>query len=457
MQVNSPKLYNLNSRPNISNNLNNEKLNYHISFGGSKDVFVKPAENVIEELYLHSSKKLCEVFSRKAGDFPKGLNLAFSQVNGSLLTYSKELGDNVTVRAIKKVAEHKGKKYPYVIFKEFKNGTQTDIFAVDINSGKLIKLKKDGKLSILKNDFVQYKPDTVNAKYKQHINNIRKYAAAIFEETELQPQISIETATNHSGTANQKKVWRIENASYANLPKSLQKDVKEINELLLRYSDLISARRGLSSKIVKLKEQYDPLIYTSKKQKNTVFKFKNLESVSVQHQKSNPKFTRIIHTNSNGIETHLLIEDAQKVVSNLNKKRPWIIPEKYRYMTKEEMRNSGIEKYIQFLKKQLMEYYDYMNKNLGGSEIIHRNKGFKSEAELTSYIEEISKKIEANIHNIKEEMEKHAQQTASETVSQYFKILSENLDTYTNENLSVFKKKFKTFLEKFPLNVKESS
>ena len=54
-------------------------------------------------------------------------------------------------------------------------------------------------------------------------------------------------------------------------------------------------------------------------------------------------------------------------------------------------------------------------------------------------------------------MEKHAQQTASETVSQYFKILSENLDTYTNENLSVFKKKFKTFLEKFPLNVKESS
>lgn len=443
MQINNidrTKLY-------ISNfGVNNMNRSFSpVAFGGGTDVFVKSAVSQVNDVYKFAAEKLVGIFSQKAAEMPKGLNYTFSQANGSLLTYSKELGDNVVVRAIKKVAEDKKKNFLYVVFKEFKAGELKDIFALDIKTGELIKLKPDGKLSIIKNDFVKYQPNTADSKYKKHMKKIQEYAGAIFPEEDFKPKV-VEVA---------EKQIKEDFGRYI-MPDKMKKDVAEINDIMMRYSDLIAACRGYSSDIVKWKEQYEPLIYTSKKQKNTMFKFRNLEALSILHSRSNQRFTRIVHTNSSGIETHYLIDGGDKVVANLNKKRPWLIPEKYRYMTTEQVENSEIGSYIEFLKTQLRDYYSYIETNLHDVKLLRRNKVFKSQSELAEYVDEMSKKIEADMGAIRGEMEKHADKAASELVAQYFRILSEKLGKYTNESLPEFKADFHAFLNKFLLPVEKS-
>lgn len=194
---------------------------------------------------------------------------------------------------------------------------------------------------------------------------------------------------------------------------------------------------------------YEPLIYQGRKQKNTMFKYRNLESLSVLNSKSNQRFTRIIHTNANGIETHLLIDNTQKVVSNLNKKRPWITPEKYRYMTQKEIEASNVKIYADFLKKQLSDYYNYLNESIGGTEVSHRVRKKNSKDTLTVFMDKINKKIADNIEEIKGNIKEIADNDAKDLAAEYFKALYDSFDKYSEENFKNFQNKFKQYVDEY--------
>lgn len=434
-------------------NINRQnRYNYPSFKGASADVFVKGAETVGAMFDINASKKLISIFDRKLTKLPKGLNLTVSQATDSILSYSKEVGDGIVLKGTKMAVERKKQRFFYAVFKELKNGVPKDTFAIDMESGELIKLRSDGTLRLIKGDVIKYDEKSTDAKHIKHCKKIRLYAAAVFGEKP--PEISTEPvkkATKMRVTKSDagKDNWIIEKSPYSDLPENLQQDVADIDETILKFSALIDAHRGKSKDIVGFKQEYEPVIYTTSKDKRHTFKYKNLEELAVLHIPSNARFTRIIHTNSIGDETHLLIDSRQKVVSNLNQKRPQLIPEKYRYMNQEQIEASGIAGYIKFIKEEMHKYYDYMAGKLGSTEVKHRIRVKTSQNTLSKYLDDITTKISTNLDEMHGEIEKRADSDAQELVQRYFNTLAQSFETYSKENLKGFMKKFEDFLNRF--------
>lgn len=428
--------------------------NKYIMFKGATDSFVRNSAKVLNNNYTDYSKKLTELFNKDIKKLPKHLEIIFSQSNNSLLSFTKSLSGGKNLKVTKKAAEEKGKRFFYIAFKELKNGIEQENFAVDIMSGKLIKLDREGKVKFINGLPIEYPENSTDSKYFKYQKKLEEYYNAVFNEANTSNKENITKALKVEIGASvdrpeQKRVWRINNAPYDTISQKSQEDLAVINEKLILLSKLINVRRGISKKIIQLKSDYEPLIYINKKQKSTTFKYRNLESLSVLHKDSNPRYTRIVRTNSNGIETHILIEDNKKVVSNLNEKRPFILPEKFRYMTKKEIFASDVEKYITFLRQQVSDYYDYIYNGIGGAEVKHRTRFTNPKEELDTLIDESAKKIQANIDNLKNNVKERAENDADEFLTEYFNALYEKLDTLSNEKLGSFVRKFQKFIENF--------
>lgn len=418
---------------------------YSPAFTGRTAAAVKAADELICHCDKESAMKLTGVFDRKQTQSPKGLNLIFSQANNSLLSYSKEFGDNVVLRAIKKTATDKNKTLFYVLFKEFKNGELKNTFALDIESGELIRLKADGTASVYQGSFVPYQKG--DPKGEKYCRKVIEYACKIFGLPEGKSEEEIIALLQ--AAKRPKSPQPLTDLSHCDsLPEDLQKSIADINGMLMDYSDYIDANRGHSSAIVDMKSKYEPLIYTTKKQKNLTFKYKNLESLAVLHSRSNQRFTRIIHTNSNGIEKHLLIDRGQCVVANLNNKRPWLIPEKYRYMTKREIEESEIGVYIEFLKNQIQMYYDYIQKGVENIRGTRHYKPPKKLVDINKFMDESLEKISGNLLAMQGEIEQRADKDAEAYVSMYFNALAESFEKYSQKGLKEFEKKFRSYLDK---------
>ena len=59
------------------------------------------------------------------------------------------------------------------------------------------------------------------------------------------------------------------------------------------------------------------------------------------------------------------IENNSRVLSNVNFVRPCAIPKVYKYMTDEQIKKCGVEKYINFMEKELKSYNEFLNEHIG--------------------------------------------------------------------------------------------
>ena len=150
------------------------------------------------------------------------------------------------------------------------------------------------------------------------------------------------------------------------LQPAIQENINEIGDILFDMLKYLDRHKGSFVKIKALKEKYESLQYKSgSKQKVIEFKLEDNATLGVIHTKTSLRFTRFIYKDSEGNETHLLVDNGEKVVRNLNKKTPWIVPMKFKYMTEEQIKASNIDKYAKFIKDELGKYYDYLKTNLG--------------------------------------------------------------------------------------------
>lgn len=150
-----------------------------------------------------------------------------------------------------------------------------------------------------------------------------------------------------------------------NLPQNVSEAISDIENSLVNIITFLDKNKGNFVKIKSLKENYLPLSYNSaSRQKVLNFKLDNNATLGVIHTKTSLRFTRFIYKDSEGNESHLLVDRGTRVVKNLNKKKPWIVPTVFKYMTPEQIEASNIDKYVVFIQKELKKYSDYLKANL---------------------------------------------------------------------------------------------
>ena len=153
----------------------------------------------------------------------------------------------------------------------------------------------------------------------------------------------------------------IKNSLHGELSQDLQALVKKIYSDLQGIKEYTRLNNSNPTKINKAKRAYaeiNPDFVYAENAKRITFRDAD-ELISIVNNKSDSKNVRLV-VEKQGKETHLLIDNVGRIVSNLNKKYPFMNPPTLRYMTSQEIRAVEAEKYIKLFSEKLSAYKDYL-------------------------------------------------------------------------------------------------
>ena len=153
----------------------------------------------------------------------------------------------------------------------------------------------------------------------------------------------------------------IKNSLHGELSQDLQVLVKKIYSDLQGIKEYTRLNSSNPTKINKAKRAYveiNPDFVYAENAKRITFRDAD-ELISIVNNKSDSKNVRLV-VEKQGKETHLLIDNVGRIVSNLNKKYPFMNPPTLRYMTSQEIRAVEAEKYIKLFSEKLSAYKDYL-------------------------------------------------------------------------------------------------
>lgn len=158
-----------------------------------------------------------------------------------------------------------------------------------------------------------------------------------------------------------KKVIRphIINSLYGELPKNIQSTLENMHTNIDSINNFFHKLSTNPVKAEKIKNNYPDLVRKQKK-KGIIFNLDNEEgTITILRNRNKNTLLRLIINNQNG-ENHFLIDGYDKIVANLNKKNPTILPPKLRYMTSTEINSSGVKQYIEIAGRKISDYTQYL-------------------------------------------------------------------------------------------------
>ena len=119
----------------------------------------------------------------------------------------------------------------------------------------------------------------------------------------------------------------------------------------------------LPVKASKIKQDYEPLlIYKGNKGHTFILKDNSdgIETITIARSNKKSNIVRLVVRTSDKQTTHYLIDGLDKAVANVNQNAPFMMPPSYRYMTKEQIAESGVKKYINLADEELTKYVDFL-------------------------------------------------------------------------------------------------
>lgn len=157
----------------------------------------------------------------------------------------------------------------------------------------------------------------------------------------------------------------IKNSVIGEFAIATQKEVENLHNNLKIVKDFFSKLETNPIKATQIRKGYEKLIITKGKSGLT-FKLDDTKSLHISQGRSNKDLIRIV-ANEDDKATHYILAGYNKAVSNINQKNPQFIPQKLRYMTVEEIKNSPIKQYISIANKEVENFSRYLL-NLGENE-----------------------------------------------------------------------------------------
>ncbi|MBE7710289.1 MAG: hypothetical protein E7Z93_07580 [Cyanobacteria bacterium SIG32] len=119
----------------------------------------------------------------------------------------------------------------------------------------------------------------------------------------------------------------------------------------------------LPAKASHIKQEYEPLLIY-KGNKGHTFMLKDnpdgIETLTVARSNKNSNLIRIVVRDKDKNATHFLIDGLDKSVANINQNAPFMMPPSFRYMSAEEITNSGVKKYITLADEELTKYAEFL-------------------------------------------------------------------------------------------------
>ena len=393
------------------NTKKNNPLPSQVSFSGHNE-YVKLLDKFID-LFSLDSYKLEETLKSVL------IKKQYSS-NGQLFNFQVKLPNGNTL-AVKKFFRDGGRiKDPYIAIKEFKNPVEStaellfkEYIGIDLNKKELIYLDRSGnpirfcnehkRIPLYHEDHAVYEyslerylkqifpEETPKAKVPKDTGGAGKNAAGNPQKQKPDPlpksnnigQTPIQTqpvtkvkktATRHDltpkvpdgraaklkSTAATKAVQKV-SATAGILEDNVKSDIKTITDIMqkiheLNRKDNSTYNRG---KWFIFRADYKKTISPQgiNAPSGVTFKYSDGETLRVMWLPKTEHYTRFIHTDKQGTIKVILIEDGEKVVSNLNPAKIMNIPQKPQYYSSGELNSLPVAEYAKFLRENLEEYY----------------------------------------------------------------------------------------------------
>ena len=186
----------------------------------------------------------------------------------------------------------------------------------------------------------------------------------------------------------------IKNAFHAQLNPESQKQVENMHKNFQVISEFFERLKTNPPRAEKIKDGYLPIIKGTKKQGLT-FRMpfpEDGKTITISKSRNEKDLMRIVITDTEGKETHFLLDGLDKVVGNLNKKNPRFMPPKFRYMTAEELDRSGAKLYINYANSELENFAKYLEK-VSSEQPIKTRKKVGTDGVTTSTLKPITRAI----------------------------------------------------------------
>lgn len=228
----------------------------------------------------------------------------------------------------------------------------------------------------------------------------------------------------------------IKNAFHAQLNPESQKQVENMHKNFQVISEFFERLKTNPPKAEKIKDGYLPIIKGTKKQGLT-FRMpfpEDGKTITISKSRNEKDLMRIVITDSEGKETHFLLDGFDKVVGNLNKKNPRFMPPKFRYMTAEELDRSGAKLYINYANSELQNFAQYLEK-VSSDQPIKTRKKVGTDGVTTSTLKPITRAISPAL-------------TREEAITKLFGIFEKGADeipTHINPQVSPSSRKVVAF------------
>lgn len=156
---------------------------------------------------------------------------------------------------------------------------------------------------------------------------------------------------------------RIKNATYGTLNPAMQQKVQEIHEYLTNIKRLIRSFSSNREAQEQARRTYKALV-VNRNPSGFTFDISTPEILAFitisEGLKERERLRFAIM--ENGEETHYMLDGNDKVVSNLHKNSPNVMPRKFRYMTDSQIEESGVTRYINIAHQELKKFHAHLSK-----------------------------------------------------------------------------------------------
>lgn len=199
----------------------------------------------------------------------------------------------------------------------------------------------------------------VNDLYKYNRNNINTSF------------MSKQAAAKQVSSTVKKGLRHIDNSMYCELSSEYQTMMKNITENTSNIETLLSSlAKSVVGRIAIRNKYIDSKISNMihvKKAQGYVFKMPESETIVKLYPKTERKNLTKLHVEQDNKIIPYVIDGYNKVASNINPNFPAFTPQKLRYMTAAQIRESNIKTYIEFIDKELQKYTDYLSAYKSGN------------------------------------------------------------------------------------------
>lgn len=142
-----------------------------------------------------------------------------------------------------------------------------------------------------------------------------------------------------------------------------QDKLENLHINLQNIQEIFSIFTSNPNKAIAIKEGYkNPNMIQKNRNSGIAFKLPEGQGIlTVKPLRVNNKLLRFI-LEKDGKVIHFITDGFNKAISNLSEKHPQFLPRKFKYMLPNEIKESNIEKYIEYADDEIQKYNKYLSK-----------------------------------------------------------------------------------------------